>query len=182
MDVFHNMQTYMESLQLKRTTLSLIASRIPEDQILSLRQAFSKMDKNGDGALTYEELKQGLKEIPEINLSELELLDAMNVIDQNQNGFIDYTEFIAACLQSYNYLQENHLKSAFAYFDQDNSGFISAQELRICLASDDFTLSEDQIAQLLEGVDTDGDGQIDYAEFINMMKNTMGLNIQDDSQ
>ena len=49
MDVFTNMQNYMDSLQLKRTTLSLIASRIPEDQILSLRQAFSKMDKNGDG-------------------------------------------------------------------------------------------------------------------------------------
>ena len=60
MDVFTNMQSYMDSLQLKRTTLSLIASRIPEDQILSLRQAFSKMDKNGDGQLTYEELKEGL--------------------------------------------------------------------------------------------------------------------------
>ena len=50
----------MDSLQLKRTTLSLIASRIPEDQIVSLRSAFSKMDKNGDGQLTYEELKEGL--------------------------------------------------------------------------------------------------------------------------
>ncbi len=55
------------------------------------------------------------------------------------------TEFIAACLQSYNYLQENHLRSAFAYFDQDNSGTISAEELRQCLASDDFTLNEEQI-------------------------------------
>jgi len=32
-DVYTNMQTYMDSVQLKRTTLSLIASRIPEDQI-----------------------------------------------------------------------------------------------------------------------------------------------------
>lgn len=31
-------------------------------------------------------------------------MDAMLVIDSNQNGLIDYTEFIAACLQSYNYL------------------------------------------------------------------------------
>ena len=140
-DVFNNIQSYMDSLQLKRTTLSLIASRIPEDQIQFLRQAFSKMDKNGDGQLTYEELKTGLHEIPEINLTDVELLDAMNVIDSNQNGLIDYTEFIAACLQSYNYLQENHLRSAFAYFDQDNSGTISPEELRQCLQSDDFTLS-----------------------------------------
>ena len=75
------------------------------------------MDKNGDGSLTYEELKNGLQDIPEINLTEVEIMDAMHIIDSNQNGLIDYTEFIAACLQSYNYLQENHLRSAFAYFD-----------------------------------------------------------------
>lgn len=164
------MQTYMDSVQLKRTTLSLIASRIPEDQIKVLREAFTKMDKNGDGQLTYEELKTGLTDIPEIRISEAELIDAMSVIDSNQNGLIDYTEFIAACLQSYNYLQESHLRTAFAYFDQDNSGQISQAELRTCLASDDFTLSEEQIQQLLEGVDMDGDGQIDYEEFINMMR------------
>jgi Ca2+-binding EF-hand superfamily protein len=39
----------MDSLALKRTTLSLIATRIPEDQIKELRLAFSKIDKNGDG-------------------------------------------------------------------------------------------------------------------------------------
>ena len=181
MDVFTNMQSYMDSVQLKRTTLSLIASRIPEDQIQTLRQAFSKMDKNGDGSLTYDELKTGLDEIPEINISQDEMMDAMNVIDSNQNGLIDYTEFIAACLQSYNYLQESHLRSAFAYFDQDNSGSITKEELRQCLANDDFTLSEDQIMSLLTDVDTDGNGQIDYLEFINMMKNTLGLEIRPDN-
>ena len=75
------------------------------------------MDKNGDGSLTYDELKLGLKEIPELQLSESDMLDAMSAIDSNQNGLIDYTEFIAACLSSYNYLKESHLRSAFAYFD-----------------------------------------------------------------
>ena len=110
------MQTYMDSVQLKRTTLSLIASRIPEDQIQQLRQAFSKMDNNGDGQLSYEELKQGLS-TTDISINENELEEALLVIDSNQNGYIDYTEFIAACLHSYNYLHENHLRSAFSYFD-----------------------------------------------------------------
>lgn len=143
MDVFTNMQSYMDSVQLKRTTLSFIASRIPEDQIQTLRTAFSKMDKNGDGSLTYDELRVGLREIPEISLDEEDIMKAMDVIDSNQNGLIDYTEFIAACLQSYNYLKENHLRSAFAYFDQDNSGTISPEELQLCLQSDDFTLNDE---------------------------------------
>jgi len=172
-DVFSNMETYMNSVALKRTTLSFIASRIPEDQIQTLRLAFSKMDKNGDGQLTLEELREGLKEVPEIALKEEDISKAMAVIDSNQNGLIDYTEFIAACLQSYNYLKENHLRSAFAYFDKDNSGTISKEELRACLQSDDFTLDEKQINQLLNGVDENNDGQIDYQEFITMMKSGM---------
>ena len=80
------------------------------------------------------------------------------MIDANQNGMIDYTEFIAACLQSYNYLKENHLRSAFSYFDKDGNGTISPEELRQCLQSDDFTLSDDQVDQLLEGVDKNKDG------------------------
>jgi len=119
------MENFTNSVALKRTTLSFIASRIPEDQIQSLRLGFSKMDKNGDGQLTLEELREGLKEVPEINLKPEDLEKAIGVMDSNQNGLIDYTEFIAACLQSYNYLKENHLRSAFAYFDKDNSGTIS---------------------------------------------------------
>jgi calcium-dependent protein kinase len=57
------------------------------------------------------------------------MLRAMQVMDSNNNGVIDYTEFIAACLQSYNYLKESHLKAAFFYFDKDGSGTISKEEL-----------------------------------------------------
>ena len=34
---------------------------------------------------------------------------------------------------------------------------------------------------MLEGVDTDGDGQIDYNEFLNMMKNTIGIDVRMDA-
>jgi len=42
-------------------------------------------------------------------------------------------------------------------------------------------LTEEQIQLLLEGVDTDGDGQIDYIEFLNMMKNTIGIDVRMDA-
>ena len=51
-DVIKNMSSYIESQNFKRTTLTLIASRIPEDQIKVLRDTFSQFDKNGDGQLT----------------------------------------------------------------------------------------------------------------------------------
>lgn len=92
------MRNYIESVNFKRTTLTLIASRIPEDQIRALREAFSKFDKNGDGKLTIDELKEGVKTIKGCMLTEGDIDQAMSVMDSNKNGFIDYTEFIAACL------------------------------------------------------------------------------------
>ena len=117
---------------------------------------------NGDGQLTIEELIDGLKDCPEIKINLSDMKSAMEIIDSNQNGLIDYTEFIAACLQSSSYLKENHLKAAFAYFDKDNSGSISREELRQCLQSDDFMMTEEEINTMLEGVDADGDGEVDY--------------------
>jgi len=108
-----------------------------------LREAFSKFDKNGDGKLTIDELKEGVKQIKGCHLTDEDIEKAMDVIDSNKNGYIDYTEFIASCLQSYNYLQESHLKAAFGYFDKDNSGTISLDELKQCLQHEDFTMPEE---------------------------------------
>jgi calcium-dependent protein kinase len=127
------MSNYIESQNFKRTTLTLIASRIPEDQIKALRDAFSSFDKNGDGKLTPQELKAGITKIPGCSMTEDDVDKLVMVMDSNRNGFIDYTEFIAGCLQSYNYLKENHLKTAFSYYDKDSNGTISLEELKQCL-------------------------------------------------
>ena len=58
---------------------------------------------NGDGQLSREELKTGMASVPEINLSLEDIDKAMSVIDSNNNGVIDYTEFIAACMYSQDY-------------------------------------------------------------------------------
>ena len=92
------MSCYMDSINFKRTTLTLIASRIPEDQITALRNAFGKFDKNGDGRLTLQELREGINLVKGGALTEKDIEMAMSVMDSNQNGYIDYTEFIAACL------------------------------------------------------------------------------------
>jgi calcium-dependent protein kinase len=110
--------------------------------------------------LTIEELKEGMTNIKGCKITEDDLIKAVNVMDSNQNGFIDYTEFIAACLQSYNYLKESHLKAAFGYFDKDGSGTISLEELKMCLQNEDFTLPEDTITNLLNEVDVNKDGLV----------------------
>lgn len=42
----------------------------------------------------------------------------MNKLDTNNNGYIDYTEFLAGCMKSKIYLKEDVMKNAFSYFDK----------------------------------------------------------------
>lgn len=87
--------------------------------------------------------------MPEIQLSIDDIEKAMQVIDSNNNGVIDYTEFIAACMYSQNYSEEKQIKQAFQYFDKDESGTISKQELKQCLQSEDQTMTDEEVEELI---------------------------------
>jgi calcium-dependent protein kinase len=96
-------------------------------------------------------------------------------MDTNSSGSIDYTEFIAGCMQSYVYLKENNLKNAFEYFDKDGSGTITLDELKESLCGDDLLLDETELESIIKEVDSNDDGMIDYKEFLEMMKSNQSL-------
>lgn len=57
-------------------------------------------------------------------------------------------------------------------FDVDNSGKIDATEVRNLLEGEDFKdqISKDQINKIIKEVDANGDGEIDFEEFLSMMR------------
>ncbi|KAL9325489.1 hypothetical protein ACSQ67_006134 [Phaseolus vulgaris] len=59
------------------------------------------------------------------------------------------------------------LKAMFANMDTDNSGTITYEELKTGLARIGSRLSEAEVKQLMEAADVDGNGSIDYLEFIS---------------
>mmetsp|Transcript_6493 Transcript_6493/g.4880 ORF Transcript_6493/g.4880 Transcript_6493/m.4880 type:complete len:107 (+) Transcript_6493:1163-1483(+) len=87
----------------------------------------------------------------------------------NKNGYIDYTEFIAACLKSYILREEQDLNAAFYQFDLDNDGEISIDELKRILKGDKFGASDEDIKLLIDEVDLNKDQKINYNEFMKMM-------------
>jgi len=49
----------------------------------------------------------------------------MNKLDTNNNGYIDYTEFLAGCMKSKIYLKEEVIKNAFSYFDKVFNSYLT---------------------------------------------------------
>lgn len=98
--------------------------------------------------------------------------EVFNSIDTDHSGEIDYTEFIAASLDKNIYMQESKLKEAFTLFDIDNSGKISKDEIAQILRLDNKKnkAHTEFIEKLIKKYDLNGDGEIDYSEFVDMMK------------
>lgn len=105
--------------------MTAIAVQASPEDIKELKANFQALDKNGDGSITFEELKQGLghKE------NSKTLLQLLKAADLDNSGSIDYTEFLAATLDAQVFMRDDYLQTAFNIFDKDGSGKIDKDEI-----------------------------------------------------
>ena len=57
----------------------------------------------------------------------------------------------------------------FRVFDKDGNGFISTKELREVLKELGDDVSDKEIIEMIRNVDIDGDGKVNYDEFVQML-------------
>jgi calcium-dependent protein kinase len=158
-----NLKRYRNTNKLKKAVLVFIASRLNDNDIKNLKEIFNTLDKNKDGTLTLEEVKEGISKVK--NSSDLDFENIFKSIDTDGSGAINYTEFLAATMDEKVYLKEERLYEAFRMFDKDGSGKISSNEVRAILKNED----SKKIEEMIKTYDQNGDGEIDYMEFISMM-------------
>jgi calcium-dependent protein kinase len=159
-------RAFHDSSKLKRICLTLIATQLEEKDISKLRSQFEALDTNGDGTLSREELKMGLETM---NMS-AEDFEALMEIDSDGSGEIEWTEFIAAAMDFHRIKKTEMLRDVFNKFDADGDGSISQTELTTYLTQGtDLIISDEQAKKLIEDADQNGDGEIDFDEFVTMM-------------
>jgi calcium-dependent protein kinase len=168
-NIIKNMRKFNSSRKLKQVALNVIASALTRSEIESeLRDIFKRLDANGDGIVTVDELKMA---IAELDVDKKTLDEFSDAIDLSHTGTVDYEEFLAASMKQSDYLQDNILHDAFHFFDRDNDGFISPDELKVVIKKLlKHEPTEKEIKDLIDDADLDHDGKIAYKEFEAMMR------------
>jgi calmodulin len=142
---------------------------LTEEQIAEFKEAFSLFDKDGDGTITTKELGTVMRSLGQ-NPTEAELADMINEVDADGNGTIDFPEYLTMMARKMKDTDsEEEILEAFKVFDKDGNGFISAAELRHIMTNLGEKLSDEEVDEMIREADIDGDGQINYEEFVKMM-------------
>ncbi|XP_012440358.1 calmodulin [Gossypium raimondii] len=146
-----------------------MVDQLTDEQIAEFKEAFSLFDKDGDGCITTKELGTVMRSLGQ-NPTEAELQGMINEVGADQNGTIDFPEFLNLIARKMKDTEsEEELKEAFKVFDKDQNGFISATDLRHAMTNLGEILTDEEVDEMIHEADTDGDGQVNYEEFVRMM-------------
>lgn len=137
--------------------VNLLTSEEEKEELL---KTFQALDLNGDGQLSREELIKGFTEVLKVENPEKEVDEIMHQIDKNNNGTLDYSEFVIATINKDTLFTKKRLETLFKLFDKDNSGTISFEEIKEMLGGKNSQVSDNVWKQMLKEADENGDGEV----------------------
>ena len=138
-----------------------------DDQLRSFQRAFSHYDKDKDGVLAVEDLPKALKVIGIIPTQE-ELNGMLVDLGDSPLDVLEFISLIYFFLRGADSREE--LIRAFAVFDEDHDGKIPADTVSQILSNLKHPVPDEQINEVLEQLNNDENGLIDYAEMICLLR------------
>ena len=176
--LLNNLINYRTDNPLRCAVLAyLIHNNMQLEHVHEAIKLFNKMDLNGDGQISKDELYIGLKDFLELSGDKLKNnVDIIfNNLDTDHNGFIEYEEFIRAAVNKKIFYSTNYLRFAFDYFDRDKNGCISFDEIKniffINEKNKKDSKAKEQLKKCFQDSDINGNGNLTFDEFIKMTKN-----------
>merc|ERR1711910_321690 len=153
------------------TQHTLMEGKRDMDQLLNaeFKEAFDEFDTDKSGTISPEELLGVLRAMGQ-NPTEDELLNLVLEVDIDGNGTIEFEEFISMMKKKASEVDEEaDLREAFKIFDRDKDGFISMKELKKVCSMMGTMLTKEELDQFMAEADKDGNGKLDYDEFVKML-------------
>jgi calcium-dependent protein kinase len=181
-DNYHNSNTYIQKT--KEVISSLVSftykskffqavltylthNFMQKQEINDIKDIFLSIDTDLDGKISKSELRECLIKIG-MKVSEDELSQIMKRVDFDNDGFIDYQEFLQASTSQKDLFTDENLKSAFNLFDTHSDGTVSVRELEEILGLSG-EIDKGIIKELLRDINKTEDDEFTFSEFKSMI-------------
>ena len=171
----NNLFIYSFNSKIQQLVIAFLVHNLPSsDSSIIILKLFRHFNTSGNCKLTKDELRQGLYEYREPEFVDNYVENLFLLLDGDNNGYIEYEEFLRACIDKKLILKKNYLKYAFKFLKQDDeTETLNTQKIIKAFVIKPNIILEAVFNKTLNNVDKDGDGTINYQEFEELMINYM---------
>ncbi|CAG9820268.1 unnamed protein product [Phaedon cochleariae] len=145
---------------------------LTEEQKNDIREAFDLFDSEGTGRIDAKDLKVAIRALG-FEPKKEEIKKMIADIDKEGTGKISFDDFLQ--LMSIKMAEKDskeEIMKAFRLFDDDETGKISFKNLKRVAKELGENLTDEELQEMIDEADRDGDGEINQDEFLRIMKKT----------
>lgn len=157
------------SSQRKRVSAKLELSK---EQIQEIRQAFDLFDTDATGTIDVKEIKVVMRALG-FEPKKEEITKMISEVDKEGTGKMNFNDFLTVithkmCEKD----SKEEILKAFKLFDDDETGTISFSNLKRVATELGENITDEELQEMIDEADRDGDGEVNEQEFLHIMKKT----------
>lgn len=159
--------------KVKEASKAKMDNELSKDQLKVLQKAFDAFDKDKTGSIPTDVVGTILELLGQ-TLSEEELDDIFDEYDLDESGQLEFSEFVQLASnyvepeEDYDALRKE-LREVFMMYDKEAKGFIPVDMFKQILRELDGAVPEEELDDIIDEIDADGSGTVDFEEFMEVM-------------
>jgi centrin-1 len=142
---------------------------LTEEEIMEIKEAFDLFDTDGGGSIDPKELKEAMNSLG-LETKNQTIYQMITDLDSDNSGAIEFKEFLdlMTARMSDRDTKED-IRKVFRIFDEDNKNSITKKSLMRVAKELGETMDENELTEMIERADSDGDGLVTFEDFYNIM-------------
>lgn len=145
---------------------------LTDAQKADIKEAFDLFDTEGTGIIDAKELKVAIRALG-FEPKKEEIKKMIAEVDKEGTGKLSYQDFLQLMTVKMAEKDTNEeILKAFRLFDDDDTGTISFKNLKRVAKELGENLTDEELHEMIEEADRDGDGEVSKEDFLRIMKKT----------
>lgn len=145
---------------------------LTDEQRQDIKEAFDLFDSEGTGMIDTKELKVAIRALG-FEPKKEEIKKMIAEIDKDGTGKISFEDFLSLMtVKMAEKDSKEEILKAFRLFDDDETGTISFKNLKRVAKELGENLTDEELQEMIDEADRDGDGEVNQEEFLRIMKKT----------